>query len=150
MHGPGDYRVIGNSLSLSDNRDDCWLKNFSTAFLDLPTAAHVVKAILYWSASGPLPDSATAEINGAVVTANKTYATRSGQVDFHGAEVDVTKDVFMSASYTFGKITALTDAYVCNKGTAYEAWTIVVVYEKDELPNSQINVCTDNFQFTFS
>lgn len=153
LQGPGDYIVIGNSLSLDEGKSDCSLKSSAAAELSLPSGASVVKAVLYWSASGSLPSTVTAQYNKQDVSASKTYShtqkTSDGDLMFYGAEADVTSMVSAAGTIEVGGISAETDGLECEKSAAYAAWSMVVVYEMSGLPNSQINVCTDNFKYTY-
>lgn len=153
LRGPGDYSVIGNSLSMHESNADCSLKSVADAELAIPSGARVIKALLYWSASGNVPATATAELNGKTVTASQTYShtqtTSDGNLKFYGAEADVTGEVLGSGTFAVGGIYAATDGLECSKNAAYAAWSMVVVYEMVGLPEVQINICTDNFQYTY-
>ncbi|KAI0561346.1 hypothetical protein FGB62_87g078 [Gracilaria domingensis] len=128
--GPGDYVVIGNSQSQSEDRSNCGHSETSSATLNMPPGASVKKAILYWSASGHLMERhVTASLNGVVVAANRTYVDGySNFVRFYGAWADVTRGEHQRA---------------------YAAWSLAVVYERRDLPAARVNLCVDDFTFTY-
>lgn len=151
VEGPGDYIVIGNSGSKSENRTDCSIKPSTTAQLNLPPGVTVYKAILYWSASHHYMYPATpfCYMNGNFVTPNMTKTFDIFGLSFYGAYSDVTHMIEGS-----GKITVMNRLYnnkhgVCWANSAYAAWTMVVIYEKQGLPPARINACFDDFVFTY-
>ena len=149
FQGHGDYSVIGNSMSYDEDRENCAIKSSSSTWYTLPTGAVVKKAILFWSASGRMTKHATAHLNNNLVSATRTYFGGSSGYHFYGAEADVTHLVRGSGDYTVSGVWYDNRGLLCTGNAAYAAWSLVIVYEKMDLPLARINVCTDNFRFTF-
>lgn len=153
VEGPGDYIVIGNSMSNSEDRSDCSLQPSTSASLDLPESATVHKAILYWSASGATKDSAHCELNGTPIHASKTF--RYSEVNaytslhFYGGYADVTDVVTGSAEFSVSGIRSENNGWYCFRNSVYAAWSMVVIYAKPGLPAARIDACFDDFKFTF-
>jgi len=147
--GKGDYVVIGNSLSYDEDRQNCNLKTSASDTLSLPTGSKIVKAVLYWSASGTLPSNNRVKLNGNYVYGDKVYTDSSvSPYSFYGSEADVT-NLVQTGTVTVREIAATTGDPYCTANAAYAAWTMVVVYENSSKPRARINVCTDWFEFTF-
>lgn len=148
--GRGDYVLIGNSHSRSEDRRDCTHFKSSSATLNIPAGAKVKKAILYWSASGQLKQKATTSLNGVFVKANRTY--RSGYQNvyrFYGAWADVTSIVQKKGLYEVGNIWLDNAEPYCFFNSAYAAWSLAVIYERSNLLSARLNLCVDDFTFTY-
>lgn len=153
FEGKIDYKVIGNSMSYSEDRTNCYKKSSSSAHLSVPSGAKIEKAYLYWSGSGGLDNSV--KLNGQTVYAQQTFVDtmhiwNDPNGKFYGAYADVTHKVSGSGTY---KVTGLTfsNAYAyCQSNAAYGAWVLSVVYSDSSLADdTRIHVCQDNFEFTF-
>lgn len=149
FEGPGDYVVVGASMSVDEDRSNCAILSSSTASLSVPAGAKVKSALLYWSASGFISKTAQVQLNGNTVTAGRMYRGGSSGFHFYGSATDVTSLVSGSGSYTVSGIWYDNGNPYCNANAAYAAWTMVVVYERADLPRAQINVCFDDFTFTY-
>ncbi|CAN8065626.1 unnamed protein product [Agarophyton chilense] len=147
--GPGDYEVIGNSLSLDEDRENCGIRSSSSALLKVPNGAKVRKAILYWSASGKLEKKAKATLNGVTYEAQKIFSGGYGQTTFYGAWADVTSAVRQNGAYNVGGIWYDNGEPYCSLNAAYAAWTVIVIYERADLPIARVNFCANDFTFTF-
>lgn len=153
VDGPGDYIVIGNSMSNSEDRSDCSVRPSSSASLDLPNGAVVYKAILYWSASGSLSGPGSCELNGVPVHAEKIFRYREGylrtSVSFYGGYADVTDLVTRSDEFTVSGIWVDNRGWYCFRNSVYSAWSMAIIYAKPDLPSARIAACFDDFTFTF-
>lgn len=147
--GPANYVVIGNSMSVDEDREDCSIEPSSSAALQIPSHARVRSALLYWSASGNVPRSPSVVFNGLRVSANKTYSSGFASLIFYGAMSDVTNHVKESGGMTVSHVEAENSTILCVSNAVYAAWSLVVVYEKADLPIARINVCFDWFTLTF-
>lgn len=50
--------------------------------------------------------------------------------------------------YTVGDIKAQTKGSICENNMAYAGWTMLIIFEKAGLPQSQLNICTHDFRLT--
>jgi hypothetical protein len=148
MEGAVEYKVIGNSMSNSEDRRDCSKKSSSSATLTVPTGAHIEKVYLQWSGSG-LVDSAV-KLNGSTVHAAKTFSQHLYNMDFFGAYADVTDLVLGSGTYTVSELSWSNEYRVCQANAAYGAWSLVAVYSGgDAIAGTRVHVCQDKFRMTF-
>ncbi|PXF40390.1 hypothetical protein BWQ96_09897 [Gracilariopsis chorda] len=148
--GPGDYVLIGNSLSRSEDRRNCQHRKSSSARLKLPTGAKVKKAILYWSASGRLRQKAKASFNGVIVLANRTYyGGYTTSLRFYGAWAGVTSMVQTNRLYNVGGIWVDNGEPYCSINSAYAVWSLAVVSERANLPSVRLSLCVDDFTYTY-
>lgn len=136
-------------MSRSESRVDCTIDSSSSAQFDLPHNAAVKHAVLFWSASGRMTGHASARLNGAHVTASKTYTSTAAGVHFYGAELDVTHMVQHGGRYTVDGLYFENQGSVCQLNAAYAAWSLAIVYEDASLPSARINLCTNEFHFTY-
>eukprot|EP00179_Madagascaria_erythrocladioides_P008511 CAMPEP_0198312630 /NCGR_PEP_ID=MMETSP1450-20131203/3934_1 /TAXON_ID=753684 ORGANISM="Madagascaria erythrocladiodes, Strain CCMP3234" /NCGR_SAMPLE_ID=MMETSP1450 /ASSEMBLY_ACC=CAM_ASM_001115 /LENGTH=472 /DNA_ID=CAMNT_0044015581 /DNA_START=1 /DNA_END=1419 /DNA_ORIENTATION=- len=147
--GSVDYKVVGNSMSYHEARDNCAQKSSSSASLSIPAGVRVKSAHLYWSASGTTSKTLSARLNGHYLTAERTWTGGYQSYQFYGAMTDVTHLVSASGHYTVSGLWYDNSGILCWGNAAYASWVIVVVYEEASLPNSRINFCYDDFKFTF-
>jgi hypothetical protein len=148
FEGQVDYKVIGNSMSNSEDRTDCSKKDSSSAVLSIPSGAKLEKVYLQWSGSG-LVDG-TVKLNGQSVSASKTFSQRLSQWDFFGAFADVTHLVSGSGTYTVSDLSWSNAYSVCQANAAYGAWSLVAVYSGgDAVAGTRVHVCQDKFRMTY-
>ncbi len=148
FEGNVDYKVIGNSMSFSEDQSNCNQKSSSSASLSIPSGANIVKAYLQWSGSGSTDNAVN--LNGAGVTAQKTYTDNSlGTLTFFGAYADVTAMVQGGGSFTVSGLSWSNASAYCNANAAYGAWSMVVVYSSPSLSSARVHVCQDKFNLTF-
>lgn len=147
--GQGDYVVIGNSMSEHEARDNCAVRDYSTADLSLPIGGTVKSAHLYWSASGSMRKTAVATLNGYSVAATEQWSGGSSGYHFYGAIADVTGLVGASGSYTVSDLWYDASEQLCTGNAVYAAWTLVVIYEDKALPAAHISFCYSDFIFTY-
>jgi hypothetical protein len=148
--GNVDFIAIGNSMNFSEDRTNCNKKTNSSASLSIPNGTQVKSAILYWSGSDKLDNTAT--LNGHTIHSSKNWETSRGLkiFNFYAAKADVTNIVKSSGSgnYTVGDISWVNDGGHCVFNSAYGAWALVVVYEGNHLPANTIHICENEFKYT--
>lgn len=148
FEGSVDYKVIGNSMSYSEDRRDCRKKSSSSSQLNVPHGAKIEKVYLQWSGSGQV-DSAV-YLNGSYVRAAKTFNQHLYSLDFFGAYADVTHLVRGSGTYRVSGLSWSNAHGVCQANAAYGAWSLVVVYSgANAVPGTRVHVCQDKFRMTF-
>ena len=137
-------------MSYHEARTDCRQRDSSSANLSVPHNARVKSAHLYWSASGsPRTSTLKATLNGNTLYADQKWTDSYSGYHFYGAMKDVTHLVSKSGEYTVSGLWYDNSGQLCQGNAAYAAWSLVVVYEEDSLPNARVNFCYDNFDFTF-
>ncbi|NCB54638.1 MAG: hypothetical protein EOM49_06815, partial [Epsilonproteobacteria bacterium] len=116
--------------------------NSSSSELQIPTGATIKKAYLYWQGRATSNDSANATQiklkapGKSYVTLNAPSAnmhwdgSRGSYFPYQGS-VEITNYMNGSGTYTIGDITTYAGGYLDGLG-AYGAWSIVVVYAKDD------------------
>jgi hypothetical protein len=143
-----DYIVIGNTMSQSEDRNNCAKNASSSELLTIPAGAIIKKAYLYWSGSGSADNAV--KLNGNAVTADNTKThSRSGGFSYFGARADVTGKVTTSGTYTVSDLSWSNASPYCNDNSAYGAWALTVVYELSSLPAARIHLNTEKFKFTY-
>ena len=134
IFGPYKLAVTGGTFRTADNDTDCTaVTDTSSAYLNIPADAKIVKAFLFWAASNEEVDD-TVTLNGNTVNADKThivsYSVSWGRTTtYYGAYADVTNLITGPGTYT------LTDLTI-NNGSPYSdvcgvlgAWALIVVYK---------------------
>ena len=144
-----DFKAIGNSMNYSEARDNCNKKSSSAASLSIPSGTTVKSATLYWSGSGYLDSSV--KLNGQTVNKTKSWTDTesSWNIRFFAASADVTHLVTGSGNYTVSGLAWNNTGNYCTSNAAYGAWSLVVIYEGSSIPLNTIQVCADQFRFTF-
>ena len=136
-------------MNYSEARDNCNKKSNSSAHLSIPTGTSVKSATLYWSGSGSLDSHV--KLNGHGVSASQTWTDweSSWNIDFFAASADVTNLVNGNGTYTVSGLSWNNTGNYCQSNAAYGAWSLVVIYEGGSTPLNTIQVCADDFKFTF-
>ena len=143
-----DYVTIGNTMSQSEDRNNCNKNASSFKTLTIPAGAVIRAAYLYWSGSGSL-DNAVSLNNVNVNAQNTKTFIRSGGFTYFGARADVTSQVQNSGNYTVSNLTWNNGSPYCFDNSAYGAWAMTIIYEQSALPSARIHLNTDKFQFTY-
>lgn len=122
----------------------CSYLSSSLDVLKLPGSAKIAKAYISWSATGT-PASATTSI---LLNKQKVSTTWTSERIGYLAHVDVTNIVrkFGNGGYVVENIENNNDI-TCIDG--YAAWSLVVLYELNTLPVSNINIWAIGFKFQF-
>lgn len=149
FEGAIDYKVIGNSMSYSEDRTNCQKKSSSSAYLTIPHGARVKKVFLQWSGSGHVDSGIS--LNHYHVHAAKTFSQHLYGMDFYAAYADVTHIVKGSGTYTVSQLSWSNADKICQMNAAYGAWSMVVIYEDGYscVPGTRIHVCQDKFRMTY-
>lgn len=144
FNGRFDYIAIGNTLNLQENGSGvpCLILTESSAELQLNPSQNITAAYLYWAGSGP--GDFEVSLNGISLTAERTfYYELDASREFFAAFVDVTNFLQNSGNGTYTlsdlDLSAVIDTY-CITGTNFGGWSIVVIFEDDNLPLNQLNV----------
>lgn len=139
--GQYDFVLVGNTLNTAENGGGsaCEILTESSATLDLTSDQEVIAAYLYWSGSGT--GDFDVSLNGVSVSASRTFSVQLSGLDYFSAFENVTSQV---QGLTTNLIT-LSDLVIdislyCSGTTNYGGWTLVVVYEDDTLPVSDIGI----------
>ncbi|HRE77018.1 MAG TPA: gliding motility-associated C-terminal domain-containing protein [Flavobacterium sp.] len=147
INGHYDFTMIGNTLNTGENNYQQTLQFLteSSAELDLNTDDTIHKAYLYWAGSGLGDFDIT--LNGVDFSAERTFShsriINGIQFDFFGAFTDITQFVqnFGNGTYTFSNldiVSALQNHFLFR--TNFSGWSIVIIYENENLPLNQINI----------
>jgi gliding motility-associated-like protein len=146
VNGPYDFTAIGNTMNLSENNfgGPCIILDTSSAELNIESYDSIVAAYLYWAGSGIEDTEVT--LNGTTITAERLFSYEYGfnnPLLFYGAFADVTNFVATNGNGTY----ELSDFYIngnlddyCQSGLNFGGWSIIVIYQIDGLPLSQINI----------
>ncbi|HZH69832.1 MAG TPA: T9SS type B sorting domain-containing protein [Flavobacteriaceae bacterium] len=146
VNGPYDFTAIGNTMNLSENNlgGPCVILDTSSAELNIQNYDNIVAAYLYWAGSG-IEDSQVS-LNGTVITAERSFSYEYGTSNpllFYGAFADVTNFVAANGNGTYElsgfDIYANLEDY-CQSGLNFGGWSIIVIYQINGLPLSQINI----------
>lgn len=146
VNGPYDFTAIGNTMNLSENNlgESCVILNSSSAELNIQNYDNIVAAYLYWAGSG-IEDSQV-NLNGTTINAERSFSYEYGTSNpllFYGAFADVTNFIAANGNgiYELSEF----DMYAnledyCQSGLNFGGWSIIVIYQIDGLPLSQINI----------
>lgn len=160
FNGQYDFLSIGGSMNSDDNT--IFINGISTfvtidnssAFLNLPADATVVKAYLYWAESYS-NNNQTITLNGNQFTADEVYYEDLSQIPqffFYGYRKDLTNYVINNPSglYEVTNIDlsaffqelfpGIPESQYGRYDSAIVGWSLVVIYEQDILDYSQINL----------
>ncbi|MCS6947163.1 MAG: hypothetical protein NZM12_06080, partial [Steroidobacteraceae bacterium] len=146
-----NFVATGGSLRTEPNTGNpCAVGTTSSQNLSgIPAGASVLAAYLYWGASGATID-ASVTLNGAAVTANRTFTatfTQSGTAyPYFGGVADVTSRVSGNGVYTFGGLTVNNGAPHCAVSAVAAGWGLIVIYQSATERLRAINVF-DGLQF---
>ncbi len=142
--GRYDYVAFGNTLNLAENGDGapCEIATSSAATLSLETDQTIEAAYLYWAGSGTGDFEVT--LNDIDIIAQRTFADAiDADRPFFAAFTNITDVVSGEGpgEYTLSNLdlTNVIPQY-CATGTNFAGWSIIVVYEDNDLPLNQVNV----------
>jgi len=146
-NGRYDYLAFGNTLNLAENTGQdppspCAILTQSSAAYALQPGQELVAAYLYWAGVG----TGDLEINfaGVPLTAERTFSDQlSPELVFFAAYADVT-DILAdqgNGTYTLSELdlTEIIPDY-CGNTTNFGGWSVIVVYQDDNLPLNQVNI----------
>jgi hypothetical protein len=162
FNGKYDFTIVGNTLNTGENNiiQQCTILTSSSEDLNLAPGDIIHKAYIYWAGSGT--GDFDIKINGTVITAERTFAVENTTIingvsmtlPYFGAFADITTLVQTTGegNYTISDfdltslINPVTPPPYCINATNFGGWSIVVVYENDDLPLNQLNLY-DGMQF---
>ena len=139
FNGRYDFLAFGNTLNTGPN--PCNILTQSSADFNMPPGGTLITAKLYWAGSGS--GDFDVELNGAPVTAERTFGINFNGLDFFAAYADVTDIVNFigNGTYTLSELdlTAVIPTY-CGNATDFGGWSIIVVFEDPALLLNQISL----------
>lgn len=135
-------------MSYSMSLISCILRQSSQARLTIPSGSRVRLALLVWSASGGRPSIVRVRLNHINVDATTVETVTAYGVEFYRATADVTDLVKVSGSYSVDGISMANRFEACKKDVLYAGWSLMVLYEKQELVNARIVYCIPQLLFT--
>ena len=156
--GKINFVTTGGSLRSQPNTGNaCTVGTSSSgALTGMPAGTSVVAAYLYWGGSatttggGAIVVDSSVTLNGATVTANRTFTGRYDNggtlFPFFGAVADVTSRVTGNGSFTFRNLTVNTGAPHCASQAVLAGWGLVVIYQGTNERLRAINIF-DGLQF---
>lgn len=143
-NGRYDYTAIGNTLNTSENGafTNCSILTGSSANLNINSNQTVIAAYLYWAGSGD--GDFEINLNNNPITPDRTFSYELDENrKFFAAFTDISQIVQDHGSGTY-TLTDLDNINIsqnyCSTGTNFAGWSIVVVYEDENLPLNQINI----------
>ena len=156
--GKINFVTTGGSLRTQPNTGNaCTVGSGSSgALTGMPAGTTVVAAYLYWGGSatttggGAIVVDSSVTLNGATVTANRTFTGRyvngGTQFPYFGGVADVTSRVTGNGNFTFGGLTVNAGAPHCASQAVLAGWGLVVIYQGTNERLRAINVF-DGLQF---
>ncbi|MFK5983068.1 MAG: CARDB domain-containing protein, partial [Flavobacteriaceae bacterium] len=141
FNGRFDFTAFGNTLNESENPVSCTILTESSADFNLLPGQTMVSAHLYWAGSGS--GDFDVKLNGANITAQRTFSLFFNGLDFFAAYADVTSIVAFNGqgNYTLSDLdlTAVIGAY-CGNRTNFGGWSVIVIYEDPTLLLNQLSL----------
>ncbi|TPV32851.1 gliding motility-associated C-terminal domain-containing protein [Paucihalobacter ruber] len=144
FNGRYDYTAIGNTMNTSENGpfSVCEILTTSSATLNLTNSQTIVAAYLYWAGSGP--GDFEVQLNEVPISAERTFTNSlDASRIFFAAFAEVTNLVLDTGDgdYTLSNLD-LTEviAPYCPSGTNFAGWSIIIIFEDENLPLNQVNV----------
>jgi len=156
--GKINFVTTGGSLRTQPNTGNACTVGASSsgALTGIPAGTTVVAAYLYWGGSatttggGAVVVDSSVTLNGATVTANRTFTGRYDNggtlFPYFGAVADVTSRVTGNGTFTFRNLTVNTGAPHCASQAVLAGWGLVVIYQGINERLRAINIF-DGLQF---
>jgi uncharacterized repeat protein (TIGR01451 family) len=153
-----NFVTTGGSLRTQPNTANaCTVGTSSAGALSgIPAGTTVVAAYLYWGGSatttggGAVVVDTSVTLNGATVTANRTFTGRYDNggtlFPYFGAMADVTSRVTGNGNFTLRNLTVNTGAPHCASQAVLAGWGLVVIYQGANERLRAINIF-DGLQF---
>lgn len=167
FNGKYDFTFVGNTLNTVENGigTPCTLLTSSSESLNLNPDDVILKAYIYWAGSGTGDleiKLETSPTNAMTVNAERTFPVQNTTVingvpttlSYFGAFADITSFVQAAgnALYTVSDfdltsiINPTNPQFYCTNATNFGGWSILIIYENDDLPLNQLNLY-DGMQF---
>lgn len=143
--GRVDFTMIGNTLNQQENGlfSSCVINTESSTTLNLSTDDTIIAAYLYWAGSDE--GDFEVKLNDIDIAPTRTFSDSQDTNDrlFFSAFADVSEQVIETGNgtYTLSELdlSAIIADY-CPNGTNFAGWSIIIVYQNDDLPLNQINI----------
>lgn len=150
FNGQYDFTVIGNTFNFFDNLDPsvppCEMAISSSATLNLLPNQNVISAFMYWSGVGDGTFQPNINLNNTNIIPEQVLVADpedNGIILYFGAVAEITELIQNTGngSYIVNNfdLNPILVNY-CSSATYYAGWSIVVIYEDDDLPPNQINI----------
>ena len=143
-NGRFDYTAIGNTLNIIENGAyfECSILTSSDANLFIESNQIVRAAYLYWAGSGE--GDFDIKLNDNDISPIRTFSySLDANRQFFSAFSDVTEIVqeHGNGSYILSELDNIdiSENY-CSTGTNFAGWSIIVLFEDEDLPINQINI----------
>ena len=143
-NGRFDYTAIGNTLNIIENGAyfECSILTSSVANLFLESNQIVRSAYLYWAGSGE--GDFDIKLNDNDISPIRTFSySLDANRQFFSAFADITDIVqnHGNGTYILSELDNIdiSENY-CSTGTNFAGWSIIVLYEDEDLPLNQINI----------
>lgn len=145
-NGRYDFIFAGNTMNPAENNlySFCWAYTASAAQLNLPENTEIIAAYLYWAGSGT--GDFEVKLNENPILSERQFSLEyPAGVPFFSAFADVTDLIRETGngSYILSELDVnphLTNLMYCNNRTNFAGWTLLVIYQDDNLPLNQLNV----------
>ncbi|HLU50649.1 MAG TPA: hypothetical protein VKZ42_00675, partial [Flavobacteriaceae bacterium] len=143
FNGRYDFTAIGNTLNKAENGINvpCEIFTSSSATLTMQPGQIISAAYLYWAGSGS--GDYQVKLNGTDITAERTFTNVINGKTYFAAFKNVTAFVQSTGNgnYTLSDLD-LTDVIpeYCTNSTNFGGWSIVIIYESNDLPFNQVNI----------
>ncbi|HZH69833.1 MAG TPA: T9SS type B sorting domain-containing protein [Flavobacteriaceae bacterium] len=144
-NGNYGFTAIGNTLNIEENgiNSTCEVLSASSATLQLEPNSQIVAAYLYWAGSGIIDEDV--KLNGITMTPERSFYLFYNPMDeyeFFGGFANVTDIMqqYGNTTYTFSDFELNNIEHYCNLGLNFGGWAIIIVYENQNLPMSQLNI----------
>lgn len=140
-----DFTMFGNTLNQQENGlfSSCIINTSSSADFNLQANDTIVSAYLYWAGSGD--GDFEVKLNNQTINATRVFrdTLESRNLNFFSAYADVTEQVKNTGNgnYTLSELD-VSDVIpnYCPSATNFAGWSVIVVYQNDNLPLNQINI----------
>ena len=143
-NGRFDYTAIGNTLNIIENGAyfECSILTSSDANLFIESNQIVRAAYLYWAGSGE--GDFDIKLNDNDISPIRTFSySLDANRQFFSAFSDVTEIVqeHGNGTYVLSELDNIdiSENY-CSTGTNFAGWSIIVLFEDEDLPLNQINI----------
>ena len=143
-NGRFDYTAIGNTLNIIENGAyfECSILTSSNANLFIESNQNVRAAYLYWAGSGE--GDFDIKLNDNDISPIRTFSySLDANRQFFSAFSDVTEIVqeHGNGTYVLSELDNIdiSENY-CSTGTNFAGWSIIVLFEDEDLPLNQINI----------
>jgi len=144
-NGRYGFTAIGNTLNTEENgvNSACEVLSESSATLQLESTSQLVAAYLYWAGSGTIDEDV--KLNGITITPERSFSVlynAGDEYEFFGAFANVTEILqqYGNTSYTFSDFELENLEHYCALGLNFGGWAIIIVYQNQNLPMSQLNI----------